>query len=455
MSTTKKGNRGLFIFRRDLRVEDNTSLLALAKEVQDVIPVFIFTTTQAGKGNKYRSLNSLQFLTESLVDLNTRTGGRLCVYHTTNETAILKTLIRKHGITHIGFNLDYTPYAVKRDKRLSSFARRMGVEVIAHEDYTIVPTDEIRNGGVYSVFNAFYGRMMKMDIPKPASGRVRWAKCSSSGLSKAKKEFLGYNKDIIVHGGRKAGMVKLGRLGKFKNYAKIRDYPKHDTTLLSAYIKYGCVSMREVYWAMVKKTGKKSELVRQLIWHDFYANLMKYLPVKKTIGGGNFKGKKIRWSSGEGRFKAWCEGRTGFPMVDAGMRQLNTVGWMHNRVRLIVSNFLSLVLHIDWRKGERYFATRLVDYDVSSNNGNWQWSTGVGTDRTGYLRIYNPFSQSEKLDKDCTYIKRWIPELKNTHPRDIHKWESECDRLRKEGTKYPCPIVDIGEQMKKSKKMYK
>lgn len=451
-----KGDVGLFIFRRDLRIEDNTSLIELSKQVKKIIPIFIFTTTQASNANKYRSLNSLQFLTESLVDLNTSTGNKLGVYHTSNELAVIKTIINRHKVSHLGFNLDYTPFAIKRDKKIASMAKRMGVEIVSLEDYTIVPTDQVRNGEYFSVFNAFYNRMMRMTIEKPKSARIRWMSATGgSGLSKAKKEFMGYNKDIIVHGGRKQGLRKLNNLNKFKNYAKIRDYPKYDTTLLSAYIKYGCVSMREVYWAMVKKTGKKSELVRQLIWHDFYANLMKYLPTKKTIGGGNFKGKNIRWSSSGSKLRAWKEGRTGFPMVDAGMRQLNKVGWMHNRVRLIVSNFLSLVLHIDWRKGEQYFATKLVDYDVSSNNGNWQWSTGVGTDRTGYLRIYNPFSQSEKLDKDCEYIKKWVPELKDVDKRDIHKWERVCEEVRAEGVKYPCPIVDIGEEMKKSKRMYK
>ncbi len=451
-----KGETGLFIFRRDLRIEDNTSLIELSKLVKRVIPIFIYTKVQASKANKYRSLNSLQFLTESLVDLNSSVGNKLAVFETSNELSVIKTLAKRHKVSHIGYNMDYTPFAIKRDKKIASMAKRMGIEVVSMEDYTIIPTTEVRNDGFFSVFNAFYNRMMKAKIEKPRKARISFMGISGgSYLSKAKREYMNHNKEIIVHGGRRNGMKKLGNLGKFKNYAKIRDYPKHDTTLLSAYIKYGCVSMREVYWAMVKKTGKKSELVRQLIWHDFYANLMKYLPPKKTIGGGNFKGKSIRWTSSASRLRAWEEGRTGFPMVDAGMRQLNTVGWMHNRVRLIVSNFLSMVLHIDWRKGERYFATKLVDYDVSSNNGNWQWSTGVGTDRTGYLRIYNPFSQSEKLDKDCEYIKRWIPELKGVDKRDIHRWEKVCEERRGEGVKYPCPIVDIGEAMKRAKKMYK
>jgi deoxyribodipyrimidine photo-lyase len=295
--------------------------------------------------------------------------------------------------------------------------------------------------------------MMSIKIPNVDNKRVklskglRGVKTNSSILSRIYKE----NKSLIVRGGRAQGLLKISNLRKFKNYAKTRDFPRYDTTLLSAYIKFGCVSMREVYYGMVKHTGKKSELTRQLIWHDFYANLMNYLPSKRTIGGGNFKNKKINWRKNIKHQRAWESGQTGFPIVDAAMRQINTVGWMHNRSRLIVSNFLSLILHIDWHVGEKYFARNLVDYDVSSNNGNWQWSTGVGTDKTGYLRIYNPFNQSKDVDKDCVYIKKWIPELRKVPNEDIHNW---WKRYEDHYVDYPAPIVDLSKEMKISKKMY-
>jgi deoxyribodipyrimidine photo-lyase len=179
---------------------------------------------------------------------------------------------------------------------------------------------------------------------------------------------------------------------------------------------------------------------------------MYYLPSKQTLGGGNFKNKNIKWKSKSSQFKSWCQGKTGIPIVDAGMRQLNETGWMHNRLRLIVSNFLSLVLGIDWRKGEKYFAQKLIDYDPSSNNGNWQFSAQVGIDRVPYLRIYNPFTQAKEVDGNCVYIKKWVKELKDVDCYDILRWDKVCKEYK---GMYRYPIVDIQEGMRDAKKRYK
>lgn len=446
---------GIFIFRRDFRLKDNTSLRELSQVADKIYPIFIFTPTQITKENKWKSNNSIQFMIESLKSLYQETNKKLTFYYGKDDSVISSLLKSNKNIGYIGYNRDYTPFAKKRDQKVQKIAKKREIEIICRDDYTLVPMEEIREDSHYSVFKAFYNRMMKMSIPKPSSSRLRL----STGLKGSKKlelsslsKFYEENKNLIVRGGRKQGLKKLSNLKNFKNYTKIRNYPQYDTTLLSAYIKYGNISIRETYAAMIKYTGKTSELTRQLIWHDFYANLMNYLPVKQTIGGGNFKKKSIKWKKNSKWLKAWENGMTGFPIVDAGMRQLNKVGWMHNRSRLIVSNFFTLVLHQDWRKGEKYFAQNLVDYDVSSNNGNWQWSSGVGTDKTGYLRIYNPFRQSKQVDKDCVYIKKWIPELKNVDNKDIHNW----DRLWKEyNIDYPKPIVDLSKEMKISKQMFK
>jgi deoxyribodipyrimidine photo-lyase len=200
---------------------------------------------------------------------------------------------------------------------------------------------------------------------------------------------------------------------------------------------------------------RNKELLRQLIWHDFYAQLMHYLPEKNTIGGGNFKNKNIKWESNSSQFRAWCQGKTGIPIIDAGMRQLNKVGWMHNRLRLIVSNFLTLILGIDWRKGEKYFAQKLVDYDVASNNGNWQFSAQVGIDRVPYLRIYNPFTQAKEIDPNCEYIKEWVKELRDVDCYDILRWNKVYKEYK--GV-YNYPILDneeIKRKMKEAKNRYK
>lgn len=446
---------GIFIFRRDFRIKDNTSLIELSKKAQNIYPIFIFTPGQIGKRNRFRSNNAIQFMVESLKSLYQESGKKLTFYYGENDSIISRLLRSNPNIGFIGYNRDYTPYSKKRDTKIERIAKRNNVEVVSVDDYTIVPMTEIRDNSFFSVFKAFYNRMMKIKPPKPDNSRPKLSRglkgpkpSGSAFLDRIYKE----NKELIVRGGRKQGLAKLSNLKKFKNYAKIRNLPQYDTTLLSAYIKFGCISMREAYQAMIKHTGKNSELTRQLIWHDFYANLMNYLPQKRTIGGGNFKNKKIKWRKNIKHQRAWEEGRTGFPMVDAGMRQINTVGWMHNRSRLIVSNFLSLILHQDWHIGEKYFAQHLVDYDVSSNNGNWQWSTGVGTDKTGYLRIYNPFNQSKELDKNCVYIKKWIPELRKVPNQDIHNWDKHYEEYEESG--YPGPIVDLAKEMKISKKMY-
>jgi deoxyribodipyrimidine photo-lyase len=174
--------------------------------------------------------------------------------------------------------------------------------------------------------------------------------------------------------------------------------------------------MREVFHSY-----ENVDLLRQIIWHDFYASLMYFLPEEDTLGGGNMQHKKIKWKHSESMFRKWCDGKTGVPFVDAGMRQLNETGWMHNRLRLITSNYLTMVLKIDWKKGEKYFAQKLVDYDVASNNLNWQFSGQVGTDRNPYAIVYNPYLQSKKYDKDCKYIKKWVPELRDVDCKLIHK----------------------------------
>ena len=440
--------KGVFIFRRDFRIQDNTTLNELASLVDIIVPIFIITPQQVAK-NPYKSSNSIQFMYESLKDLNKNLRNKLVVCFGENDEIIKKILSKNQDITHIGFNLDYTPYSKKRDLSIIKIAKKMNIEIVIKQDYTILPSFEIdAPKEYYSVFNAFYNNMMGKTIPKPVSKKIKFTnsiQTEKKTIDTLKKYFT-QNNEVIVRGGRKQGLLKLKGLSKFKDYAKIRNLPMYNTTLLSAYIKFGCVSMREVYHAMIKHVGKKSELTRQLIWHDFYAFLMMFLPEEQTIGGGNFKNKKVAWKNNPSLFRKWCEGKTGIPIIDASMRQLNTVGWMHNRSRLLVSNFLTKVLKIDWHKGERYFATMLVDYDVSSNNLNWQWSSGVGTDRTPYERIYNPFKQAKEIDPDCVYIKKYVPELRNVDNHDILNWDKVYDEI---DINYPKPIIDVGEKLRK------
>ena len=230
-------------------------------------------------------------------------------------------------------------------------------------------------------------------------------------------------------------MTKIEKL----DYEKIRDNPNINTSLLSPHIKFGTLSIREVFFYCVEKLGLNSTFIKQLIWREFYANLFLNIGEKRTLKGGNYKNLQIKWSNNDTLFQLWSEGNTGFPFIDAGMRQLNSTGWMHNRTRMACANFLSMVLHIDWKLGEKYFASKLLDYDVAQNNGNWQWSVGLGIDRTGYVRVYNPQSQLEKHDPQCTYIKKWINELKNVDSSIILSWQTTNKDIE---IKYPKPCVD-------------
>jgi len=436
---------GLFIFRRDYRTVDNLALHALSKVCKTIIPVFITTPEQTDKNkNDYFSDNSFQFLVQSLNDLNKQVNNKLIILYGNNSDVIENIFKHNKNITHIAFNEDYTPYSKIRDQEIIEIAENYDIETIIKEDYTIYERDKIRTGKIpyFSVFKAFYTKVLKINNPVLVSGKYSF----SNNLKLDKKyikslKFLEKlyvkNDNVLVKGGRTNALNILKKLNQFKDYDVTRNDPNINTTLLSAYIKYGCVSIREVYLDMIKKVGKENELTRQLIWHDFYAILMYYLPESKTIGGSNFKNKKINWVNNKNYFEKWCNGETGVPIIDAAMRQLNTVGWMHNRCRLLVSNYLTMVLQIDWHLGEKYFAKKLIDYDVTSNNLNWQFSTGIGTDRTPYTRIYNPYKQSKDIDKNCDYIKKWIPELRDIDCKVIHKWDEMYDTV---DVDYPSPI---------------
>jgi len=240
------------------------------------------------------------------------------------------------------------------------------------------------------------------------------------------------------------------------HYDATRDFLRNSTTGLSAAIKFGCISIREIYHAFLAKYGRNFGLIRELIWREFFAHVLHNFP-EVLSGSYQPKFRKISWRNGLGAqsdLKAWKEGRTGFPVVDACMRQLNSTGYMHNRGRMIVANFLVKTLLINWRLGEQYFAQKLTDYDPASNNGNWQGISGTGVDMKPYFRDMNPWIQSAKFDQDAVFIKKWVPELAEVLPNDIHKWSVSHTLEKYKGIKYAKPIVDYDEQKEKMLDMY-
>jgi len=452
---THKYENGLFIYRRDFRVVDNIGLNTANSLCKHIYPVFIFTPEQVTDENKYKSNNAVQFMIESLQDLMTQTNDNLqCFYGDNNK--IISYLIQKLNINIVISNADYTPYAIKRDNEIVKLCNNMGITTIYEHDYYLQPPGTILNGQgeTYQKFTPFYNACLKHNVNTPTpKSKIRFASCNSKlehtiTLENAMKRFTTTNEDILVNGGRKQALKQLKQSTiNIQNYVKTRDELSKPSSLLSAYIKFGCVSIREIY----KLFHSNESFVRQLYWRDFYANILYSFP---HVLGHALKPNydNIKWHKNSKWFKKWCDGETGFPLVDAGMRQMNKTGYMENRARLIVMSFLVKTLLIDWREGETYFATKLTDYDPASNNGNIQWISGSGADSQQYMRIFSPFRQQEDHDANCEYIKRWVPELEMLDPKIINNWDTEY--VNHKDIHYPKPICDFSEQRKKAIDMY-
>jgi len=395
----------IFIFRRDFRINDNYALNSLIKECgnKGIYPMFIFNPEQIfPKNNQYFSNNCVQFMIESLDDLDKNIHVN---YYEGNDIDILEKLSSKYKIKSIAYNKDYSPFAIKRDSIIEEWAKNKEIIIITEEDYTLYNMGTIQNNksDPYQVFTPFYKKTLLLKVNKVQPLIVKRINVIKHIKTFDKHKYYIVNDDIAVRGGREEALVRFKKI--MTDYSKFRDYPGVDkTTKLSAYIKFGCVSIREVF----NNYKNVKELQRELIWREFYANILYYFP---HVLGNSFKQKydNVKWTNNKEWFKKWCQGKTGYVMVDAGMNQLNKTGWMHNRLRMITAMFLTKDLLIDWRWGEKYFATKLVDYDPASNNGGWQWSASTGTDSQPYFRIFNPELQLKRYDKDYEYIRTWIP----------------------------------------------
>lgn len=462
---------GLFIFHRDLRIVDNIGLQIALETCSKVYTVFIFTPEQVSSSNSYKSKNCVQFMIESLADLASdirKYRGELivCYGHSLNIT---KMLIEKLNIHVVFYNKDYSPYALKRDNEVFDMCVERGVYCIDASDYYLYEPGSVvtGSGGAYKKYTPFLEAVIGRKPTSPqtlGSISVKLARLSRPHvqiehkimLSTAMKNFVGTpNKNILIKGGRKNGMHQLHKaLRTQSHYNTRRDYFTYETTFLSAYLKFGCVSVREVYYSVVKKYGKTSGIIRELIWREFFAHVLYSYP---EVLKGSYQPslKHIPWNHNSNYLKKWKEGQTGFPLVDACMTQMNTTGYMHNRGRMLVASFLCKVLLLNWRLGEQYFAQQLTDYDPASNNGNWQGISGTGVDMKPYFRDMNPWIQSEKFDPEAEYIKKWIPELKDVSPEHIHKWHEHYKDEAYKNVKYQKPMVDYYIQKEKMLKMYK
>jgi len=450
-------SKSLFVFRRDLRICDNSGLIEASASSETVVPSFIFDPRLASQ-NPYFSHNAFQFMVESLCDLArqvTAERGLLCVFRGHPER-VVDRLIAEEDIEAFFVNRDYTPFSRARDASIAAVCKAGGVafhsssDVLLHEPGDVLKDDD----KPYTIFSHFLRKARSIPVRPVNTARVN--NLSNDRVSSENSELLNevpHQHSLgTVSGGRSRSLETLSNLHTFANYRTDREYPpKSGTTRLSAHNKFGTCSIREVYHTIVDKLGAEHQLTVELHWRDFYSHIAFFFP---HMFRGSFYPKydALVWDTPIRKFDAWCTGQTGFPIVDAGMRELNATGFMHNRVRMIVASFLIKDLHIDWRLGERYFAQNLVDFDRTVNNGNWQWCASTGCDAQPYFRIFNPWLQQRRYDPDCTYVKKWVPELRDIVPAILHSPEKLSEAAI---PGYPAPIVDHAIESERAKNVYR
>lgn len=420
----------IFWFRRDLRLEDNAGLYHALKSGLPVVPVFIFDTEILG-ALEDRADKRVDFIHRCIMNIQHELkehGSTLHVMHGKPRECFEK-LVNSYDVANVYTNNDYEPYAINRDKIVAGFLKENGIEFHSYKDQVIFEKDEIvkDNREPYTVFTP-YSKKWKTRLndfylqPYPVAKYVHNFHKQAPVPIPTLKE-LGFKK-TEVH-------PVAAKLDKHiaKDYDKTRNYPAvHGITRLSIHLRFGTVSIRDLA-AEAKQLNET--LLNELIWRDFYQAILWHFPQVVTE---SFKKEydHIQWRNNEQEFDAWCRGMTGYPIVDAGMRELNETGYMHNRVRMIAASFLTKHLLIDWRWGEAYFATKLLDYDLAANNGGWQWAAGSGCDAAPYFRIFNPKLQTEKFDPDLKYIRKWVPELETfDYPRPIVNHEEARERCLK------------------------
>ena len=401
--------------RRDLRLEDNTALNAALSSERPVLPVFIFDTNITDELAKddariFFIYNNLSAINDTLL----RSGGSMYVLKGKPED-IWRRLSETYDIDTVFVNRDYEPYATQRDTSIRDLLGKKGIKYFSYKDQVIYEEKEIMkpDNTPYTVFTAYKNRWMKMPDEKvidpltPPAHRKNNFLMSGSPFPLLKD--LGFSESQI--------RVKPYDLSVIPDYHKYRDIPAADrTSYLSPHLRFGTISIRKLV-----RTALEQNLtfLNELVWREFFMQILFNFP---GVVSNNFKNlyDDIVWRNDEKEFLRWCRGETGYPIVDAGMRQLNQTGYMHNRVRMITSGFLCKHLLVDWRWGEAYFAQKLLDYELSSNNGNWQWAAGSGCDAAPYFRIFNPETQQQKFDTNYEYVKKWAGDYdKHGYPKKI------------------------------------
>ena len=415
-------NFSVFWFRRDLRLDDNLGLNAALSSGLKVIPIFIFDTEIINKLEK----NDLRIkmIHAALGKLNDAMLGNRCNVgmYLGNPKAVFESLLKKFKIKSVYANHDYEPYATERDKSIKSFLEKKNVTYKSFKDQVIFEKDEVvkDDGNPYKVYTPYSRKW----IEKLKSTGFETCKSETKLNSLASLE-LPYLTLKEIGFDEKEFDIPLFNINSktIEKYEETRNFPYlNSTSRIGAHLRFGFISIRKLVDKALKNSNKT--YLKELIWREFFMQILWHFPYTQEK---SFKPKydSIKWLNNDEEFKKWCEGNTGYPLVDAGMRELNQTGFMHNRVRMLVGSFLCKHLLIDWRWGEKYFAKKLLDYEMSSNVGNWQWVAGCGVDASPYFRIFNPKEQIKKFDKDFKYIKKWVPEFQSSlYPNEIidHKF---------------------------------
>ena len=410
-----------------MRLEDNAALWKALKSETPVLPIFVFDKDILSKleDSTDSRVNFLHRTIETLDQQLRQLGSGLKVFYSRPEE-VMQELSLTYDVKQVFFNRDYEPYALERDLKVASFWKDQGVEVIGGKDHVIFEKNEVVKADgtpylVYSPYAKAWRKLFTAEHSKPYPNQeyfgnfLKW-----SGEEPISLGDMGFQPTQIE-------LPELEiRSDIISKYDETRNFPanKRSTTRIGLHLRFGTLSIRQVARdAQILNDTFLSEL----IWRDFFQMALYFFPEsrEKSIKP---KYDAIPWVNNESHFEAWCNGKTGYPMVDAGMRELNSTGYMHNRVRMVVASFLTKHLLIDWRWGEAYFAEKLLDFDLASNIGGWQWASGSGLDAAPYFRVFNPTTQLEKFDKQRVYVNRWIPELETSYYPDPivdHKWARE------------------------------
>ncbi len=413
----------IFWFRRDLRLHDNVGLFYALSKSNTVYPIFIFDKDITNNLNKddYR----LNFIKEQIKLMNKKLKKHECSINIFygKPLDVFKNIISKTKIERVVFNKDYEPYAIKRDDTVKELMTKNNIEILSYKDHVIYEENEVvkKNGDPYVVYTPYSRKWIsKFNDQEIVTYHSDEYLNNLKSLNKTLKIYeipfsssltpldLNFNEDII------------------KNYERDRNFPAiNATSKLGVHLRFGTKSVREL--VLRSNFCENKTFLKELIWREFFIQILWHFPhtVNKCFKD---KYENVEWINDNENFIKWCEGNTGYPIVDAGMRELNSTGFMHNRVRMITASFLCKHLLIDWRKGEKYFASKLFDYEQASNVGNWQWVAGCGVDAAPYFRIFNPIEQLKKFDKQKNYVRKWVPEYDSesyVDPIIDHKYARE------------------------------